>query len=272
MHSISDDTRNLIKAMCGRFGGEERFSTAAGEATAAEGSFETAGALGGRGLHSAYSQMTGGKNTLNSHSVFRFDKDDGVVMVWTPSSGDPVTFTGIHKDRILDLTAPDGDGVIRSRMDYSQDGEMHARMSIEARGEDAVPVFSATYRQLPPTAGRQVWRDLTVDNADEVRAFYEQVLGWRAEPVDMGDHEDFNMLDHAGDVAAGVCHALGSNADLPPLWLLYFQVDSLDAAIDAAGNNGGRIVVPPKAFGGFRYAVLADPADAQFVACEGSAF
>jgi len=39
-----------------------------------------------------------------------------------------------------------------------------------------------------PEAGTIVWTDLTVENAGEIRDFYCQVVGWRPEPVDMGDY------------------------------------------------------------------------------------
>ena len=41
--------------------------------------------------------------------------------------------------------------------------------------------------------GTIVWRDLTVDNAEEVREFYQKVVGWNASGCDMGNYEDYNM-------------------------------------------------------------------------------
>jgi hypothetical protein len=37
-------------------------------------------------------------------------------------------------------------------------------------------------------AGKMIWFDLTIDNADAVRDFYAQVVGWRPSPVDMGEY------------------------------------------------------------------------------------
>ena len=64
--------------------------------------------------------------------------------------------------------------------------------------------------------GSIVWTDLTTDKAAQTREFYEAVVGWTSAPVSMGDYDDFNMVaPESGRTIAGVCHARGSNADLP---------------------------------------------------------
>ncbi len=40
--------------------------------------------------------------------------------------------------------------------------------------------------------GSIVWTDLTTDNAERTREFYEAVVGWTSSPVSMGDYDDFN--------------------------------------------------------------------------------
>ena len=37
-----------------------------------------------------------------------------------------------------------------------------------------------------PRVGSIGWRDLTVPDAEGIRDFYEQVVGWKADPVDLG--------------------------------------------------------------------------------------
>jgi uncharacterized protein len=108
------------------------------------------------------------------------------------------------------------------------------------------------------------WMDLTVPEADRVRDFYAGVVGWRPEPVAMGDYQDFNMVrPGTGQPVAGVCHARGDNAQLPPVWLIYIVVEKLDAALEQVRALGGRIVTEPRgAPGDSRFAVIADPAGA----------
>ncbi len=70
----------------------------------------------------------------------------------------------------------------------------------------------------PGTIG---WVDLTVENAESLRDFYAAVVGWKPEAVAMKGYNDFNMTAQ-GEAVAGICHARGANADIPPVWLLYF--------------------------------------------------
>ena len=114
-----------------------------------------------------------------------------------------------------------------------------------------------------PPIGTIGWIDLTVDDAEAVRDFYAAVTGWRPEPVAMGGWDDFNMVAPAtGQPAAGVCHARGGNAGLPPAWMIYIVVADLDASIEACRRGGGELVAGPRSMGGDRYCVIRDPAGA----------
>ena len=35
------------------------------------------------------------------------------------------------------------------------------------------------------------WCDITVENADELVSFYEAVMGWKKEPIDMDGYNDY---------------------------------------------------------------------------------
>jgi predicted enzyme related to lactoylglutathione lyase len=114
-----------------------------------------------------------------------------------------------------------------------------------------------------PAIGSIGWIDLTVDDAEQVRDFYATVTGWRPEPVVMGGYDDFNMVaPETGTPAAGVCHARGGNAGLPPAWMIYIVVADLDASVDACRRNGGEVVAGPRTMGRDRYCVIRDPAGA----------
>lgn len=111
--------------------------------------------------------------------------------------------------------------------------------------------------------GTIMWTDLTVPDAERVRDFYAEVVGWRPSPVDMGEYEDFNMLPLGSDApAAGVCHARGMNADMPPVWMVYIVVADIEPSLQACQRLGGRILAGPKGEPGGRFAVIQDPAGA----------
>ena len=112
------------------------------------------------------------------------------------------------------------------------------------------------------------WHDLTVKDASGVGDFYARVCGWGIESVDMGDYADFAMSSPSGAVVAGICHARGANAKLPPRWLPYVSVSSVAVAIKAAEAAGGALLDGPRQAGDGTMAVLQDPAGACFAVWE----
>ena len=98
-------------------------------------------------------------------------------------------------------------------------------------------------------------------DAEALRDFYASVVGWKAQPVRMGDYADFNMIAD-GQPVAGVCHARGLNADLPAQWLIYITVDDLEHSIEECQRLGGTVIATPRGLGGGRFCVIRDPAGA----------
>ncbi len=114
-----------------------------------------------------------------------------------------------------------------------------------------------------PTVGSIGWCDLTVENADAVRDFHQDVVGWTATGLDMGGYSDYVMGQPAGGTATtGVCWARGVNKGLPAVWLVYFVVASLDASLAQVRELGGEVLREPASSGGGRFAVVRDPAGA----------
>lgn len=114
------------------------------------------------------------------------------------------------------------------------------------------------------------WMDLSVEDAESIRDFYQDVVGWQPEACDMGDYSDYSMKTADGTPVAGVCHARGGNAGLPAQWLFYVTIADLDASIARAQARGGSVVVGPKNVGEARYAVIRDPAGAVFALYQGA--
>ncbi|HET9508874.1 MAG TPA: VOC family protein, partial [Gaiellaceae bacterium] len=105
------------------------------------------------------------------------------------------------------------------------------------------------------------WVDLTVPNAAAVRDFYAGVAGWGVSEVDMGGYADFTLLDEGGEAIAGVCHARGENADLPPVWIVYFRVAEIERVAERCIELGGEVLrgpSPPNDAG--RTCFVRDPA------------
>jgi predicted enzyme related to lactoylglutathione lyase len=111
--------------------------------------------------------------------------------------------------------------------------------------------------------GRVVWQDLTVGDAEGVRDFYKQVVGWESTGEDMGGYEDHVMLAQGGDEGvAGICHARGVNSATPPQWLIYISVANLGVSIDRCLALGGKVIDGPRKMGATPFCVIQDPAGA----------
>lgn len=108
------------------------------------------------------------------------------------------------------------------------------------------------------------WFDLTVPDAERVRDFYASVLGVVTSDVSMGEYSDYCLHPAAGEKAvAGVCHARGVNADVPPAWLIYFTVSQLTESLKECVARGGTILRDMSDMGSYgQMAIIRDPAGA----------
>ena len=118
--------------------------------------------------------------------------------------------------------------------------------------------------------GRVVWMDITIPDATAVSEFYSKVVGWSVIGLDMGGYEDYCMNDpESGETLAGICHAKGSNASLPPQWLPYVGVENLDNSLAAVTANGGKVLGEKRSDGkGGHYCLIQDPAGAYLMIWE----
>ena len=111
--------------------------------------------------------------------------------------------------------------------------------------------------------GQLGWFDLTVEDAEVVRSFYEKVVGWNSTPAEMDGYTDFTMAPPEKDAVAGICHKRGVNADVPSQWLLYISVANLEESMQACIESGGKIVCGDRQMGSFgRMCIIEDPAGA----------
>ncbi|MCG8405600.1 MAG: VOC family protein [Phycisphaerales bacterium] len=114
-----------------------------------------------------------------------------------------------------------------------------------------------------PQIGSIVWRDLTVPDAENVKNFYCNVVGWKATPHKMGEYHDFDIKTPNGDeTVAGICHARGPNANMPPQWMVYVNVEDVDASAKRCTELGGHVIDGPREMGSNRFCVIQDPAGA----------
>ena len=231
--------------------------------------------LGGRGITSDYVQETDGEITLSGHTIIRWDEAaaEFVMHFFSEPGGGPTELRGRAEGDLLVFEGEGPGGAMRQSVRYGDD-----EIDVRTEGKDPATgewetLFEAHYERIfaletEPALGRIAWTDLTVKDAPAIRDFWAQVAGWSPDEVSMGEYADFNMRDAEGRPAAGVCHARGSNADLPPVWLSYVVVADMDVSLEAAVRLGGEVAVDPRGPVGGRMAVVRDPAGAMLALWE----
>ena len=103
--------------------------------------------------------------------------------------------------------------------------------------------------------------------------FYSELFGWRVQPADTGGGPSYWLIGHDGAAEGrnGGMRELSPEQiehRVPPSWLSYFTVGSVDATV-AATESGGGLVGPVLDIPAGRIAVLRDPQGAAFGVFEG---
>ncbi len=114
--------------------------------------------------------------------------------------------------------------------------------------------------------GKPCWFELSTAQGAlaDAETFYGKVLGWTTADAGMPGF-DYHLASHGGDMIAGLAEAPPDAADMPPNWMIYFDVDDADAAAVKVKALGGQVFREPADIPGTgRYAVLSDPQGAVF--------
>jgi predicted enzyme related to lactoylglutathione lyase len=129
-------------------------------------------------------------------------------------------------------------------------------------------LFSTDYppqpSPAPGTPGVVGWNELYAGDLNSAWAFYSELFGWtKADAMDMGPHGIYQLFS-TGEMPDG-----GMMTKMPqtpvPCWLYYFNVETVDAAVDRINQAGGKIVNGPMEVPGGSWIVQAlDPQGAMF--------
>lgn len=114
--------------------------------------------------------------------------------------------------------------------------------------------------------GALSWGELMTPDPSAAVKFYEKVLGWRAEEMEMPDGMGkYTVFATASgkQVAGAMLPPPNVPAGTPPHWAIYVTVDDVDAAAEAATEGGGTILLPPTDVPGVgRMCHILDPQNA----------
>jgi len=118
-----------------------------------------------------------------------------------------------------------------------------------------------------PPVGEFSWHELATTDPDAALAFYSDLFGWqRVSDFDMGeDHGGlYQMYGRNGKTLGGI---FKKPAEMPgpPAWLYYARVADVNAAIEAARQQGGQVLNGPMEVpGGDLIATFLDPQGGMF--------
>lgn len=110
--------------------------------------------------------------------------------------------------------------------------------------------------------GKFVWYELMTTDVAGAKAFYQSVVGWDAEDMQMPGMT-YTMMTIDGAQAAGIYPRPEMAKDTPPTWFGYIGVDDVDKAVDKAKGLGAQVHVPPTDIPNVgRFSMIADPTGA----------
>jgi predicted enzyme related to lactoylglutathione lyase len=115
--------------------------------------------------------------------------------------------------------------------------------------------------------GAFTWDDARLHDVEVGKRFYADVFGFRYAPLgpeagETGDYEIFSIGDERP--AGGIGGMMGAPPGTPSHWLAYFTVADVDASVEAVGDGGGTVLMPPEDTPFGRIGVVRDPFGAVF--------
>lgn len=116
----------------------------------------------------------------------------------------------------------------------------------------------------PGTPGHVGWHELHAGDLDSAWAFYAGQFGWtRDQAIDMGPVGTYQLFATGGPAVGGM---MTKTPDTPaPMWLYYFNVDGLDAAVARVVQGGGQVLFGPQQVPGGSWIVqCTDPQGGMF--------
>ena len=123
---------------------------------------------------------------------------------------------------------------------------------------------SAPEPSAPTAPGTVGWHELITQDSEKALAWYSNQFGWTAsDAMDMGEMGMYRMFATGGTPAGGM---MNRPPEMPfSVWMYYFNVQAIDAAISRVVAGGGKIVLGPMEVPGGSWVVNAtDPQGVTF--------
>ena len=129
------------------------------------------------------------------------------------------------------------------------------------------PAMPSPQRPAPPAPGTIGWHELYTTDLESGFAFYNKLFGWtKVSDMDMGKMGTYRIFDEGDHKQMGDGGMMTKSPDMPvAAWNFYFNVDSIDAAVDRVKSGGGKVIHGPMQVPGGGWIINGqDPQGAMF--------
>ncbi len=129
------------------------------------------------------------------------------------------------------------------------------------------PAMPSPARPEPPTSGTIGWHELYTSDLEGGFSFYQKLFGWtKLNDMDMGPHGIYRIFDEGEGKEMGSGGMMTKAPNIPvSCWNFYFNVDSIQAALQRVTDGGGKVVNGPMQVPGGGWIIQGvDPQGAMF--------
>jgi predicted enzyme related to lactoylglutathione lyase len=88
------------------------------------------------------------------------------------------------------------------------------------------------------------WSELMTNDVSAAKSYYQKLFGWVFDDMPM-EKMTYSVVKVNGEEVAGIMPIPPEAGDMPPTWGLYVTVDDVDATVEKAVSQGGKICMPP---------------------------
>ena len=129
------------------------------------------------------------------------------------------------------------------------------------------PAMPSPKRPEPPAPGTISWHELYTSDLEAGFDFYNKLFGWtKLTDMDMGPMGVYRLFDEGDNKPMGDGGMMTRPANIPvSCWNFYFQVDSINGAVQRVKAGGGSVLNGPMQVPGGGWIINAqDPQGAMF--------
>lgn len=163
-------------------------------------------------------------------------------------------------DSMVDKVKDNGGTVVSEPFDVFDSGRM---MIIQDPTGATVSLWQAKSHigaGVVNKPGAMMWNELATRDVETAKNFYNKVLGWEYQ---VDDKSGYTMILNNGRMNGGMMQMDEKWGDMPPNWMVYFNLADLDGTLKKVEDLGGKVVMGKTEAAGVGYfSIVSDPAGA----------